>query len=36
MPDHLGRNQLGAVLLIPSKSGVQLTEKGKELAYFLR
>ena len=26
------QDQLGAVLLIPSKSGVQLTEKGKELA----
>jgi DNA-binding transcriptional LysR family regulator len=26
------QDQLGAVLLIPSKSGVQLTERGKELA----
>jgi DNA-binding transcriptional LysR family regulator len=26
------QDQLGAVLLIPSKSGIQLTEKGKELA----
>jgi len=26
------QDQLGAVLLIPSKSGVQLTDKGKELA----
>src|SRR5262249_30250435 len=26
------QDQLGAVLMVPSKAGVQLTEKGKELA----